>query len=104
CARPDDRSRGQRSTSVAHQPTRSQFRPARHRSEDRGRRRPAVFHQPHHPAASSGLLAIEAKTADGEGPWYSNNRITSHNTPIVVNDGSVARKRIESAFDEFREM
>jgi hypothetical protein len=53
-------------------------------------------------AASSGLLAIEAKTADGEGPWYSNNRTTSHNTPIVVNDGSAARKRIEAAFDEFR--
>jgi hypothetical protein len=54
------------------------------------------------PAAGSGLLAIEAKTADGEGPWYSNNRTTSHNTPIVVNDGSAARQRIEGAFDEFR--
>ncbi len=56
------------------------------------------------PAASSGLLTIEAKTADGEGPWYSNNRTTSHNTPIVVNDGSAARKRIEAAFDEFRQI
>lgn len=56
------------------------------------------------PAASAGLLAIEAKTADGEGPWYSNNRTTSHNSPIVVNDGSTARKRIEAAFDEFRQM
>jgi hypothetical protein len=54
------------------------------------------------PPASSGLLAIEAKTADGEGPWYSNNRVTSHNTPIVVNDGSAARRRVEAAFDEFR--
>lgn len=53
------------------------------------------------PAAASGLLAIEAKTADGEGPWYSNNRTTSHNAPIVVNDGSKARQRIEAAFDEF---
>ena len=56
------------------------------------------------PSASSGLLAIEAKTADGEGPWYSNNRVTSHNTPIVVNDGSEARKRVEAAFDQFREL
>jgi hypothetical protein len=55
------------------------------------------------PAASSGLLAIEAKTADGQGPWYSNNRTTSHNTPVVVNDGSAARKRVEAAFDEFRQ-
>jgi hypothetical protein len=56
------------------------------------------------PAASSGLLAIEAKTADGEGPWYSNNRTTSHNAPIVVQDGSAARKRIEAAFDQFRQV
>jgi hypothetical protein len=56
------------------------------------------------PSASSGLLAIEANTADGEGPWYSNNRTTSHNTPIVVTDGSAARKRIEAAFDEFRQL
>jgi len=56
------------------------------------------------PAGSSGLLTIEAMTKDGEGPWYSNNRTTSHNTPIVVNDGSAARKRIEAAFDEFRQV
>jgi len=56
------------------------------------------------PASSSGLLTIEATTKDGEGPWYSNNRTTSHNTPIVVNDGSAARKRIEAAFDEFRQV
>src|SRR6185436_4063421 len=56
------------------------------------------------PAGSSGLVTIEATTKDGEGPWYSNNRTTSHNTPIVVNDGSAARKRIEAAFDEFRQV
>jgi hypothetical protein len=56
------------------------------------------------PSLGSGLLAIEAKTADGEGPWYSNNRTTSHNTPIVANEGSTARKRIEAAFDEFRQV
>lgn len=54
------------------------------------------------PAAGPGLLTISAKTADGEGPWYSNNRVTSHDSPIVVNDGSAARRRIEAAFDEFR--
>ncbi len=56
------------------------------------------------PAGSSGLLTIEATTKDGEGPWYSNNRTTSHNTPVIVNDGSAARKRIEGAFDQFREV
>ena len=55
------------------------------------------------PAETAGLMAIEAKTADGEGPWYSNNRVTSHNSPIVVNDGSTTRKRIEGAFNEFRQ-
>jgi hypothetical protein len=56
------------------------------------------------PPASTGLLTIEAKTADGEGPWYSNNRVTSHTTPIVVTDGSAARKRVEAAFEEFRQI
>jgi hypothetical protein len=56
------------------------------------------------PVAGSGLLAIEAKTSDGEGPWYSNNRTTSHTAPIIVNEGSAARKRIEAAFEEFREL
>jgi hypothetical protein len=56
------------------------------------------------PSSSSGLLTIEATTKDGEGPWYSNNRTTSHNAPIIVNDGSAARKRIEAAFDEFRQI
>ncbi len=56
------------------------------------------------PASSSGLVTIEATTKDGEGPWYSNNRTTSHSSPIVVNDGSAARKRIEAAFDEFRQV
>lgn len=56
------------------------------------------------PSAGSGLLAIEAKTADGEGPWYSNNRVTSHSMPIVVNNDSAARKRIEAAFEQFRQI
>jgi len=56
------------------------------------------------PAARTGLLAIEAKTSDGEGPWYSNNRTTSHTAPVIVNDGSAARKRVEAAFEEFRQL
>lgn len=55
------------------------------------------------PAASSGLLTIESKTADGEGPWYSNNRVTSHTSPLIANNGSAARRRIEAAFGEFRQ-
>lgn len=54
------------------------------------------------PASDSGLQPIAATVTDGEGPWYSNNRRVIHSAPIIVNEGSAARKRIESAFDEFR--
>jgi hypothetical protein len=56
------------------------------------------------PASSLGLVTIEAKTKDGEGAWYSNNRTTSHDIPIIAMDGSAARKRIEADFDEFRQV
>lgn len=56
------------------------------------------------PAANTGLLTIEAKTSDGEGPWYSNNRTTSHSTPVVANAGSAARRRIEGDFEQFRQL
>lgn len=56
------------------------------------------------PAANSGLLTIESKTSDGEGPWYSNNRVTSHTSPIIANSGSAARRRVEAAFEEFRQI
>jgi len=36
--------------------------------------------------------------------WTSNNQRVSHTTPIVVNEGSAARKRIEANFDEFRQI
>ncbi|MEO8353989.1 MAG: DUF1592 domain-containing protein, partial [Chthoniobacteraceae bacterium] len=38
------------------------------------------------------------------GPWYSNNRTTSHNAPIIENDGSAARRRLETAFEDFRQL
>ena len=72
----NDRRGGQRAAAVLTNKPRGQFGLADHRGEDRGWRRTVVFQQPH----------------------------DSHNTPIVVNDGSAARKRIEAAFDEFRQM
>jgi hypothetical protein len=56
------------------------------------------------PASTLGLVTIEARTKDGEGAWHSNNRTTSHDTPIIAMDGSAARKRIEADFDEFRQV
>ena len=41
---------------------------------------------------------------DANGQWTSDNRRVSYATPIVVNDGSAARKRIEAALDEFRQI
>jgi hypothetical protein len=37
-----------------------------------------------------------------DGPWTSDNTQVMHSTPMVVNDGSNARRRMEAAFDEFR--
>ena len=54
------------------------------------------------PETAKGLQATAAIETNANGPWTSNNRSVSHTTPVVVNDGSAARRRIEAAFDEFR--
>src|SRR6185369_14778599 len=56
------------------------------------------------PSSLSGLRPAGVTEGDAMGPWYSNNRQISHNAPIVVNEGSAARKRIEAALNEFRQM
>jgi hypothetical protein len=40
----------------------------------------------------------------GSGPWTSNLRGVAWGTPVIVTDGSAARRRIEAAFDEFRQL
>jgi hypothetical protein len=55
------------------------------------------------PAGSAGLVAAETKVTNKNGAWTSNNREISFSTPIVANVGSAARKRIEAAFEEFRQ-
>jgi hypothetical protein len=54
------------------------------------------------PAGGPGLLPGEPKVTDGSGPWTSNNRQVSHSTPILVAEGSAARKRFEAGFEDFR--
>ncbi|MBI2950141.1 MAG: DUF1592 domain-containing protein [Verrucomicrobia bacterium] len=56
------------------------------------------------PERESGLLPSSLTVTQVNGMWTSNNRRTSHATPIVVNEGSQARRRIESDFDEFRQV
>jgi hypothetical protein len=54
------------------------------------------------PDRAPALVAAEAKVGEATGPWTSNTRQVSHQAPILVREGSAARRRIESAFDEFR--
>ena len=54
------------------------------------------------PESASGLRPTATVETNANGPWTSNNRGVSHATPIVVRDGSAARKRIEASFEEFR--
>lgn len=54
------------------------------------------------PERPSGLLPTTVTETRAAGPWTSNNRGVSHTTPILLNDGSAARGRMERAFDEFR--
>jgi len=56
------------------------------------------------PARESGLLPSEVKVTVANGQWTANNQKTSYATPIIVNENSATRKRIESAFDDFRRL
>ncbi len=56
------------------------------------------------PARDSELLPSQVQVTVANGPWTADNRKTSYATPILVQEGSAARKRIESAFEEFRQL
>ena len=54
------------------------------------------------PKQDAGLLPISVTETMASGPWTSNNHRLSQATPIVVNEGSAARRRIEASFAQFR--
>ena len=54
------------------------------------------------PGKSKGLTATGAESAVAKGQWSDNNLRTMHSAPILVNDGSAARQRLATAFDDFR--
>lgn len=56
------------------------------------------------PERTTGLFPTAATETNANGLWTSNNRGVSHATPIVVNDGAAARRRLEAALDEFRSL
>jgi hypothetical protein len=54
------------------------------------------------PAVSSGLLPGAVSSKVESGAWNSSNPAVLFSSPVIVNDGSAARKRFETAFDDFR--
>lgn len=54
------------------------------------------------PAAASGLRATDASSAAEAGAWNSSKPAVMFDAPILVHDGSEARRRFEKAFDDFR--
>jgi hypothetical protein len=55
------------------------------------------------PEARTGLLPTGTTVGDAKGTWSSNNQTVSYSMPVVVNTNSAARKRVEAAFEEFRQ-
>jgi hypothetical protein len=51
-----------------------------------------------------GLTAGTVKEEGGKSTWSDGERPMISDSPIIVSDGSAARKRIESALDEFRQL
>ena len=56
------------------------------------------------PASTSGLVPSGTTIGTANGTWSSNNQTVSYATPILVSEGSEARKRVEKSFDEFRQV
>ena len=56
------------------------------------------------PTIGSGLVAGAAKEQGGKSTWSDGERPVVSDSPIIVRDGSAARKRIEAELDEFRQL
>ena len=56
------------------------------------------------PANVTGLVAGTAKEQGGKSTWSDGERPVISDSPIIVREGSAARKRIEAALEEFRQL
>ena len=56
------------------------------------------------PATTAGLRPTGTTVAAESGAWTSSSGAVSFGTPIVASEGGAARKRLEAALDEFRQM
>lgn len=54
------------------------------------------------PSPNATLVTGTVDTAGGRGTWTDADKPPTYSTPIVVNNGSDARKRIEASLEEFR--
>lgn len=52
----------------------------------------------------SGVQPTKAQSKTESGAWTSSKKSVSYEAPIIVHDGSNARRRFESAFDDFRSL
>ena len=56
------------------------------------------------PAAQTGLTQSTVTVVVADGVWTGDNRKVSYGAPILASEGSAARKRLESACDDFRQL
>ncbi|MES2790645.1 MAG: DUF1592 domain-containing protein, partial [Planctomycetota bacterium] len=56
------------------------------------------------PDHATGLLTSEAKTTMANGTWSDDNRRTAYSAPIIANENSATRKRVEEDFRKFRDL
>ena len=54
------------------------------------------------PAAGTALVTGTVGTAGGRSTWSDGDKPATYSTPIVVNEGSAARRRIEASMEEYR--
>jgi mono/diheme cytochrome c family protein len=54
------------------------------------------------PAATQGIVAGANVASGTKGTWSDGDKPVVSDTPVLVADGSAARRRIEASFDEFR--
>jgi hypothetical protein len=56
------------------------------------------------PEASAGLVASSIQEINKNRQWTDNNRQISYSTPILVTEGSAARRRVAAAFETYRNL
>ncbi len=56
------------------------------------------------PKTETSISPSKTESTSVAGQWSDNNLRTTQNAPVIVNDGSAARRRFESAFEDFRQL